>query len=60
MKERYQIISSHNNCDILATTIAVFQILRLDHSVDFNWICDELHGYDNSFIWSKSDLHYLA
>ena len=59
MKERYQVISSHNNCDILATTIAVFQILRLDHSVDFNWICDELYGYDNSFIWSKSDLHYL-
>lgn len=60
MKERYQAIRSYNNCDLLAATIAVFQILRLDHSVDFSWICNELKSFDDSLIWSKADLHYLV
>lgn len=60
MKERYQAIRSYNNCDILVATIAVFQILRLDHSVDFSWICNELKSFDDSLIWSKADLHYLV
>ena len=38
MKEHYQVICSHNNNDLLVATISVFQILGLDHSVDFNWI----------------------
>lgn len=60
MKERYQAIRSYNNCDLLTATIAVFQILRLDHSVDFSWICNELSNYENSLIWSKADLRYLV
>lgn len=38
MKERYQAIRSYYNCDLLVATIAVFQILRLDHSVEFSYI----------------------
>lgn len=60
MKERYQAIRSYNNSDLLVATIAVFQILRLDHSVDFSWICNELKSFDDSLIWSKADLHYLV
>lgn len=60
MKERYQAICSYNNCDLLVATIAVFQILRLDHSVDFSWICNELKSFDDSLIWSKANLHYLV
>lgn len=60
MKERYQAIRLYNNCDLLVATIAVFQILSLDHSVDFSWICNELNSFDDSLIWSKADLHYLV
>lgn len=60
MKERYQAICSYNNYDLLVATVAVFQILRLDHSVDFSWICDELNRFDDSLIWNKVDLHYLV
>ncbi len=60
MKEHYQVICSHNNNDLLVATISVFQILGLDHSVDFNWICNGLKSFDDSLIWSKEDLRYLA
>lgn len=60
MKERYQAIYLHNSCDLLVASIAAFQILRLDHSVDFGWICNGLRSFDESLIWSKADLHYLV
>lgn len=60
MKERYQTFCSYNNRNLLAATIAVFQILRLDHSVDFSWVCNELKKFDASLIWSKEDLYYLV
>lgn len=60
MKERYQAICLHNNCDLLAAVIAVSQIIRLDQGVDFNWICNELEKFDDSLILSKEDLHYLV
>lgn len=60
MKDRYQMICSHNNCDLLVAAIAVFQILRLDHSVDYNWLCNRLERFDDSLFWNKSDLQYLV
>lgn len=60
MKEHYQVICSHNNNDLLVATISVFQILGLDHSVDFNRICNGLKSFDDSLIWSKEDLRYLV
>lgn len=60
MKEHYQVICSHNNNDLLVATISVFQILGLDHSVDFNWICNGLKSFDDSLIWSKEDLRHLV
>lgn len=60
MKERYQAICSYNNNDLLVATIAVFQILGLDHSVDFNWICNGLKSFDDLLMWSKADLCYLV
>lgn len=60
MKERYQAIRTNNNCDLLVATIAVFQILRLDHSVDFNWLCNGLKSFNNSLTLGKADLYYLV
>ena len=60
MKEHYHVICSHNNSDLLVATIAVFQVLGLDHSVDFNWICNGLKSFDDSLIWGKADLRYLV
>lgn len=59
MKERYQMICSHNNCDLLVATIATFQILLLDHGVNFNCLCNNLQSLDGSLNWNKNDLQYL-
>lgn len=60
MKERYQTICRHNDCDLLATVIAVCQIMKLDHSVGFDWICEEINEIENLFNWTSSDLRYLV
>lgn len=39
MKERYQNICLHNDCDLLAAAIAVCQIMKLDHSIDYDCSC---------------------
>lgn len=60
MKERYQTICRHNDCDLLATTIAVCQIMKLDHGIEYEWLCKEINKIDNSFTWTSKDLKYLA
>lgn len=60
MKERYQNICLHSNCDLLAAAIAVCQIMKLDHSIDYDWLCKEIYEIDDSFTWTNADLKYLV
>lgn len=60
MKERYQTICRHNDCDLLVTFIAVCQIMKLDHSIGYEWLCEEINKIDNSFNWTRADLTYLV
>lgn len=60
MKERYQNICLHNDCDLLATVIAVCQIMKLDHSIEYDWLCKEVRKIDDSFTWTQAELKYLV
>lgn len=60
MKERYQAICKHNDCDLLAAAIAVCQIMKLDHSIEYEWLCEIINKMDNSFCWTRGDLKYLV
>lgn len=59
MKERYQMICSHNDCDLLVAAIALFQILMLDQSVNYSFVCSSLQSFDSLLNWSRDDLQYL-
>lgn len=57
MRNNYLAIANHRRCGLLAATIAVLQILQLDHVVDFDWI---KNYYANRNIqWSVEDLDFL-
>lgn len=60
MRERYQAICAHHNCDLLATAIALFQIMQLDSNINYNWLCSYLQHFDNSLYWDYDDLQYLV
>lgn len=60
MKERYQAICTHHNCDLLAAAIAVFQIVHLDHSANYDLLCEQLKSIDLSLNWNQDDLIYLV
>lgn len=60
MKEQYQTICTHHNCDLLAAAIAAFQIVHLDHSVNYDFLCTELRSIDLSLNWNQDDLTYLV
>lgn len=60
MKEQYQTICTHHNCDLLAASIAVFQIVHLDNSVDYKFLCKQLHSINTRFSWCQEDLTYLV
>lgn len=59
MKEQYQNICNHRNYDLLTAAIALFQIVELDSSIDYHWLCDYFHGHDQSLTWNSDDLAYL-
>lgn len=59
IKEQYQAVQAHHNCDILLAAIALFQVVQLDSSVNFSWLCDYLKRFDNAFSWNDDDLQYL-
>lgn len=60
VKGQYQTISTHRNCGLLAAIISVFQIMQLDNSVNFDWLCTWIQQIDSSFIWNYDDLKYLV
>ncbi|WP_242941379.1 hypothetical protein [Lacrimispora sphenoides] len=60
MKEQYQTICSHHDCGLLAASIAVFQIMKLDNGVNYRWLCNCLRRVDSSLVWDDSDLQYLV
>ena len=60
VREQYQAICNHHNCDLLAAAIAVFQIVHLDHSVNFELLCSQLRSVDSHLFWDQGDLTYLV
>lgn len=60
MKERYLTICTHHNCDLLVAAIAVFQVVHLDHSVNYDFLCTQLKSFDSNLNWNQDDLIYLV
>lgn len=59
IKERYREACMHKNLDLLSATIGVCQIIKMDHSTDFGWICKELKRIDSSLSWAEEELMEL-
>lgn len=34
--------------------------MKLDHSIGYEWLCEEINKIDNSFNWTRADLTYLV
>lgn len=60
MKEQYQNICNHRNYDLLTAAIALFQIVQLDSSIDYHWLCDYFYSQNQSLTWNNDDLQYLT
>jgi len=56
----YESISGHGDCDLLAASIAVFQLLKLDKPVNLTYINDVYKRCKFDFCWNKSDIDYLV
>lgn len=56
----YESISGHGDYDLLAASIAVFQLLKLDKPVDLAYINDAFKRCKFDFGWNKSDIDYLV
>ena len=59
IKTEYEIVKSHNNCEILAAIISLVQILFLDKSFTISEIKDYMNIYDNKIIWNEDDIKFL-
>lgn len=59
MRETYKSIGNHKDCDLLAATIAAFQIMQLDKPADFGLICERVREIDSKYRWTDEDLAYL-
>ena len=53
MKDLYSSIGGHGNCDLLAASIAVFQLLKLDKPVSLTYINDVFKQCKLDFCWNK-------
>lgn len=60
MLDKYNELCSYNNRDLLVAVISACQVLKLDHSVDFNWVCQDIYSISNSVYWTLQDLSELV
>lgn len=59
VNEQFQSVYDHNRCGLLTMIIALFQILRLDCPVDFDWLRSYIKEFDKQISWTEKDLNYL-
>lgn len=59
MLEKYSELCSYNHRDLLVAIISACQVLTLDHSSDYNWLCKEINSLNNSVFWTHQDLSEL-
>lgn len=57
--EQFQKVYNHNNCGLLSMVIALFQILKMDNTVDFKWLQTYVQKFDKTISWTENDLAYL-
>lgn len=57
--QNFQTVYSHNKCGLLSAIIAIFQILKMDNTVDFKWLQTYIQKFDNTISWTEDDLDYL-
>lgn len=60
MHDKYSDLCSYNNRDLLVAIISACQILKLDHSSDYHWLCQEIYSICNSVSWTEQDLSELV
>lgn len=57
--EQFQAVYNHNKCGLLCAVIALFQILKMDSTIDFKWLQTYIQKFDKSISWAEDDLNYL-
>lgn len=57
--QNFQMVYSHNKCGLLSAIIALFQILKMDNTVDFKWLQTYIQKFDKTISWTEDDLDYL-
>lgn len=57
--EQLQTVYNHNKCGLLSTIIALFQILKMDNTIDFKWLQSYIQKFDDTIFWTEEDLDYL-
>lgn len=60
MKDLYSLISGRGNCDLLAASIAVFQLLNLDKPVSLTYINEAYRCCKLDYSWNKRDIDFLV
>ena len=60
MRSIYLSICTRQTHRLLAATIAAFQILYLDNSVNYQWLCDYISNVDSTIHWTRTDLLHLV
>lgn len=59
IRDNFQEILKHKRCALLISTIALFQILKLDNAIDFDWLLKFAVKVDKTINWDQADLDYL-
>lgn len=57
--EQFQAVYNHNKCGLLCAVIALFQILKMDSTIDFKWLQTYIQKFDKSIVWTEDDLNCL-
>lgn len=57
--QNFQTVYNHNKCGLLSAIIALFQILKMDNTVDFKWLQEYIQKFDKAISWTEDDLDYL-
>ena len=60
VNEQFQTVYYHNKCGLLSTIIALFQILKLDGAISFQWLQIYIQKFGNEISWTDDDLEYLV
>lgn len=59
INEQFQTVYNHNKCGLLSAIIALFQVLKIDSTIDFKWLQTYIQTFDETIFWTEDDLDYL-